>query len=201
MYELEFYLAVNTSDGLAPGLYHYDPQRHRLGRLATRTPEVAALLAGAGEATGIRPQNLQVLLILAARFQRLAWKYSGLAYALMLKHVGVVQQTMYLAATAMNLAPCAVGCGDPDLFARAAGTDYYGETSVGEFLLGSVPNQATKSSTVAKEDSKLTGERRKVKPQMNTDGHGLNRSRPIRVHPCSSVAKNPAASTKGLHGR
>ena len=56
---------------------------------------------------------------------------------LTLKHVGVVIQTMYLAATAMGLGPCAVGCGDADLFGRAAGTDYFAETSVGEFLLGS----------------------------------------------------------------
>ena len=63
---------------------------------------------------------------------------SSIAYALILKHVGVVYQTMYLAATAMGLAPCALGCGDSDAFARAAGTDYYDETSVGEFLLGSL---------------------------------------------------------------
>ena len=50
---------------------------------------------------------------------------------------GVLSQAMYLAATAMGLAPCAIGGGDADLFARAAGTDYYAETSVGEFLLGS----------------------------------------------------------------
>jgi SagB-type dehydrogenase family enzyme len=78
-----------------------------------------------------------VLLILAARFPRVAWKYESIAYALTLKHVGVVFQTMYLAATAMGLGPCAVGCGDSDRFARAAGTDYCAETSVGEFLLGS----------------------------------------------------------------
>ncbi len=59
--------------------------------------------------------------------------------ALVLKHVGVVFQTMYLAATAMGLAPCAVGLGDSDLFAQAADTDYYAETSVGEFLHGSAP--------------------------------------------------------------
>jgi hypothetical protein len=39
----------------------------------------------------------------------------------------------------MKLAPCAIGCGDSDLFARAAGTQYVEETSVGEFLLGSRP--------------------------------------------------------------
>lgn len=48
-------------------------------------------------------------------------------------------QTMYLAATAMGLAPCALGCGNADAFVRAAGTDYCAETSVGEFLLGSLP--------------------------------------------------------------
>ncbi len=41
---------------------------------------------------------------------------------------------MYLVATAMGLAPCAIGGGDADLFARAAGTDYYAETSVGSSL-------------------------------------------------------------------
>ncbi|MFN8625359.1 MAG: hypothetical protein U0587_05185 [Candidatus Binatia bacterium] len=51
--------------------------------------------------------------------------------------MGVLYQTMYLVATAMGLAPCAAGCGNADLFARAAGVDYYAETSVGEFLLGS----------------------------------------------------------------
>ena len=73
------------------------------------------------------------------RRPRIAWKYASLAYALTLKHVGVLYQTMYLAATAMGLAPCALGAGDSDLFARAAGVDYYAETSVGEFLLGSKP--------------------------------------------------------------
>lgn len=56
---------------------------------------------------------------------------------MILKNVGVLYQTMYLVATAMDLAPCALGGGDSDLFARATALDYYAETSVGEFLLGS----------------------------------------------------------------
>jgi SagB-type dehydrogenase family enzyme len=137
LYELEVYAAVNRCAGLEAGLYHYDPSGHRLNRLCGRTGEVAGLLRDAGQSTGVAEDSLQVLLILAARFPRLAWKYESIAYALILKHVGVVYQTMYLAATAMGLAPCAVGGGDADLFAKAAGTDYYAETSVGEFLLGS----------------------------------------------------------------
>jgi SagB-type dehydrogenase family enzyme len=136
LYELELYAAIQACNPLDPGLYSYDPAGHRLIRLQGRTPEVAALLRDAAESTGTPEDTLQVLLIVAARFPRVAWKYESIAYALTLKHVGVLYQTMYLTATAMGLAPCAIGGGDADLFARAAGTDYYTETSVGEFLLG-----------------------------------------------------------------
>ena len=139
LHELEFYIAVNACEGLASGLYHYEPQRHTLRRVCERTAEVGQLLSDAAASAAMPADRLQIVVVLAARFQRLAWKYASIAYALVLKHVGVVYQTMYLAATAMDLAPCALGGGDADLFARAAGTDYCAETSVGEFLLGSRP--------------------------------------------------------------
>src|SRR5205814_6728998 len=86
-----------------------------------------------------RQTRPQVYLGITARFQRVQWKYESIVYALILKHVGVLYQTMYLVATTMGLAPCALGGGNTDLFARAAGTDYYAESSVGEFILGSAP--------------------------------------------------------------
>jgi SagB-type dehydrogenase family enzyme len=137
LYELELYPVVNQCDDLAAGMYRYDPLNHRLERLSGRTPEVESLLLGASVATTIPQEQIQVLIVVASRFQRMAWKYNSLAYAATLKHVGVLYQTMYLAATAMGLAPCAIGCGDSDVFTHAAGTDYYTESSVGEFLLGS----------------------------------------------------------------
>lgn len=137
LYELEFYTAVRACRGLPGGLYHYDCLDHRLGRIDGRPRDVDGLLDEAAASAGIDAATLQVLIVLAARFERIAWKYESIAYALVLKHVGVVYQTMYLAATAMGLAPCALGCGDADLFARASGNNYYTETSVGEFLLGS----------------------------------------------------------------
>jgi SagB-type dehydrogenase family enzyme len=120
LHELEVYAVVNRCANLGQGLYYYDPARHRLIRLCGRTADVMNLLREAAQSTDTAEHNLQVLLILAARYGRVAWKYESLAYALTLKHVGVVLQTMYLAAAAMGLAPCAVGGGDADLFARAA---------------------------------------------------------------------------------
>ncbi len=137
LYELELYAAIHDCESATPGLHYYDPLHHRLCRLSGRTPEVEKLLAHAAISAQVPSERLQVLLIITARFPRIGWKYSGLAYSLILKNVGVVYQTMYLAATAMGLAPCALGSGDAYLFTLAAGTDGCEETSVGEFLLGS----------------------------------------------------------------
>ncbi len=136
LFPLEVYPLVQACNGLDPGLYHYDPAGHQLEVLAAAAPQQAMLLEHAARAAGINPASIQVLLVISARFQRVAWKYAGIAYSLILKDTGGLIQNMYLAATAMGLAPCALGLGDSDAFARAIGSNYYEETSVGEFLLG-----------------------------------------------------------------
>ena len=137
-YELELYPVVRHVAGLVPGLYRYDPQRHRLERLRGLDPPVDALLAAAATAAAV-PARPQVLLVVAARFGRVMSKYEAMAYALILKHVGVLYQVMYLVATAMGLAACALGSGSAEQFARVAGHDPLVESSVGEFMLGSCP--------------------------------------------------------------
>jgi oxazoline/thiazoline dehydrogenase len=135
-YDLELYLTVNTCEGLAAGIYYYNPLEHQLHRVAERTAQVEALLRGA-QADAELSSLPQLLITMASRFQRLSWKYSGMAYATTLKNVGVLYQTMYLVATAMGLAPCALAVSNSALFAEAVGTDYFAESAVGEFLLGS----------------------------------------------------------------
>ncbi len=76
-----------------------------------------------------------ILFTLAARIRRVSWRYQTIAYALILKNTGVLFQQMYLVATALGLAPCAIGAGDTQMFARASGLEYARETSVGEFAL------------------------------------------------------------------
>lgn len=137
-HELELYPLIQRCRGLEPGLYHYAGAEHQLVRLSEPNVHTEELLSQAVRATTLDWQP-QVLIVIAARFQRVAWTYQSIAYALTLKHVGVLVQTLYLVATAMGLAPCALGGGSADLFARAAGTDYYAESSVGEFLIGSRP--------------------------------------------------------------
>lgn len=137
LYELELHVLVRRCDGLPGGLYRYDAERHCLWARTAPLADLEALAGDAGLAAAIPQQEIQVLVVVAARVARIAWKYASIAYALVLKDVGVLYDTMYLAATAMGLAPCALGAGSADLFARAAGLDAHDEVSVGEFLLGS----------------------------------------------------------------
>jgi SagB-type dehydrogenase family enzyme len=139
LYELELYVVAASCEGLESGMYHHDPRCHRLVRVAAEREHVDALLAGAAAGAGMAADRLQVLIIIAARVPRLAWKYAGIAYAAVLKDTGALLDTMYLAATAMGLSPCALGSGDSYRFAMATGLPCVEETSVGEFLLGGPP--------------------------------------------------------------
>ena len=137
-HDLEVYVAVHRCVELAAGVYGYDPLRHALTPIAGSDERLDALLEHA-RASAVAPEPPQVLLVVTSRFARLSWKYLGVAYANTQKNVGVLLQTMYLVATAMGLAGCAVGNGDTAVFADLVGTDYFTESSVGEFMLGSLP--------------------------------------------------------------
>jgi SagB-type dehydrogenase family enzyme len=78
----------------------------------------------------------QILLTVTSRFARLAWKYSSIAYALTLKDVGALLQTLYLMAADMGLGGCAVGTSDIDLFEKTTGLPFHVEGPVGQFTLG-----------------------------------------------------------------
>jgi SagB-type dehydrogenase family enzyme len=134
-YELEFYLTVANCEGLARGFYHYDADRHALVPIAARVQEREALLAGAEFAMGA-PVAPQVLITIAARFGRVSWKYSSVAYSLILKDVGVLIQSLYMMATDMGLGGCAIGTNNIDLFEKMTGIEFHIEGPVGQFALG-----------------------------------------------------------------
>lgn len=134
-YALELYLAVNKCEGLVSGFYHYDADGHALVPIDVRQEELEALLTGAEFAMGA-PAAPQILITIAARFGRVSWKYSSIAYALVVKDVGVLMQTLYLMATDMGLGGCAIGTANISLFAKMTGIEFYVEGPVGQFVIG-----------------------------------------------------------------
>jgi SagB-type dehydrogenase family enzyme len=138
VYELELYPVVRRATGIAPGIYHYDSHGHRLGLVREPGRELVQLIRAAAYSASMQAPP-QVLIVVAARFGRLMHRYDEIPYSLILKHVGVLYQTMYLVATSMGLAACGLGAGDAMAFSDATGLDFAVESSVGEFLVGSRP--------------------------------------------------------------
>ena len=139
LYEVDVVVIAHRVSGLEPGAYLYRRGAHSLEPLEGDLADVDLLLFGAAEATGNGVTRPQALLILAARFPDLAVKYQGIAYALMLKHVGVLQATIAYTATAVGLGAVPLGTGDSDAFARATGLDYYTQGSIGEIAVSEPP--------------------------------------------------------------
>jgi SagB-type dehydrogenase family enzyme len=137
-YELELYLTVGNCMGLANGVYHYDPLDHRLEPVSADHAAADELLNTA-RMTAALDGPVQVLISMTARFRRLSMRYEGLAYRLVLMHVGVLMQNLYIVCAAMGLAPCALDAVDIDVAARAFGTDWRIEPCVGQFLVGGKP--------------------------------------------------------------
>jgi SagB-type dehydrogenase family enzyme len=140
-YPLQAYVAVHRCIGLAGGLYAYDPARHELSSVSAPEPTFDRLLAEAAGAAAVELPP-QILLVLAAQYDRMHGSYPDIAYSLILKEVGAVFQAAMLAAAAMGLAACPLGCGNSLLFAELTGVDPLVESSVGELMLGSLAEPA-----------------------------------------------------------
>lgn len=135
LYEQRFFLAIGAAEGIDAGFYLYDPARHALGSLDAAEADWRALLGDAARAMG-QDTAPPVLIMIASEFAKVRWKYSGLSYALQLKHAGVIQHALYVAATSLGLGGCALGTGNSVLFAKATGLDHLRVGPIGEFVLG-----------------------------------------------------------------
>lgn len=137
--ELELYVVANHVEGLATGAYHYDPRAHELlglaghGRPGHQDDLNRQVHAATGGALSRDPP---AIVVVTAVFARIMWKYRGIGLSLIYQDTGCLIQTLYLVATALGLAPCAVGAGDEAANARWLGLDPMVESQVGCFLVG-----------------------------------------------------------------
>lgn len=105
LHPLESFPLVTNVDGLAPGFYHYDVRRHALASIAPLDAadacEVATSLLAGQQYFGAA----HVCVFMAARFDRMHWKYRRhqKALAAVLMDAGHLSQTLYLVAAELGL--------------------------------------------------------------------------------------------------
>jgi SagB-type dehydrogenase family enzyme len=106
LYPLELYALCLRVDGLARGLYHYDPLRHVLEPLGGDVPQERL------EALTAYPELVVpagVVLFATALFWRTRFKYGLRGYRFALLEAGHVAQNVLLAAAALDAAAVPVG--------------------------------------------------------------------------------------------
>lgn len=99
LFPTELYVAVHRVDGLAEGLYHYDPENHGLTQLLEGSPSPAQL----GHAASI---PAPATLIATAVFARTGVKYGHRAYRYILADVGHLVENVRVAAGEIGFGAC-----------------------------------------------------------------------------------------------
>lgn len=105
LHATEAYVLVQRAEGLEPGIYHYLSMQHALEPMhALGQSEMRELMyrCVAGQQWF---QDVPVMVVMTARFDRLFWKYRRHAKAWRVVHldVGHLSQTMYLSAADLGL--------------------------------------------------------------------------------------------------
>lgn len=136
IHEIEFYLVVNSCEGLDPDVYYYHPLYHVLSKKNIGKRHIEKLVTNAKFAMGESATNPQILFVLTSNFDKIAWKYEKMAYRSTLISMGTIFQTLSLVATSMNLASCIVGSGDSSYFSEVLEMDSLKEGAIGEFAIG-----------------------------------------------------------------
>ncbi len=135
--ELEIYVVANQVEGLAAGAHYYDARAHDFVLVRRSDAHQEHMVRWVNEATGgLLNREPQAILVITAAFARIMWKYTGIGLGLIDRDTGCLYQTLYLVATALGLAPCAIGASEERDNARWLGLDPLVESQVGCFLLG-----------------------------------------------------------------
>ena len=113
LFPSELYVAARRIDGLAPGLYHYDPDQHRLDRLGPVPASIGAPQAADADA----------VLLLCAVFRRTGYKYHNRAYRYALADAGHLLENMRLAAHGAGMDAALLRQFDDSAAARSLGID------------------------------------------------------------------------------
>lgn len=116
-YPIEITVVVERVDGLDPGLYRYDPERHLLRPVAAGR-FTDQLTAAALSQNWMR--SAPASLVIAGVVARTASKYGARAPRYVHMEVGAVAENVYLQATALGLGTTFVGAFDDEAVSRVA---------------------------------------------------------------------------------
>jgi putative peptide maturation dehydrogenase len=129
LHPTEAYPVIRRVDGMAPGLYHYNVERHALELLEELTEAEATEYLRQATGGQAHFQHAQVAFVLTTRFRRNYWKYwmQRDQYGVLLLDAGHLSQTLYLVATELGLDAFVTAVINHDDIGARLGLDRYDE--------------------------------------------------------------------------
>jgi SagB-type dehydrogenase family enzyme len=127
LYPIETYLVVNRVEEIPRGLYHYNVKEAQLILLKDGQFGLELCRAGLGQEM---LEQAACVFVWTAIVERSKWKYRERAYRYIYMDAGHIGQTLYLAATALNLGCCTAGAFFDEEIDRIIGVDGRNEISV-----------------------------------------------------------------------
>jgi SagB-type dehydrogenase family enzyme len=127
LFPIELYTVLFNVEGAPPGVYHYDVQRHRLELVRAGNFRQEVFQAAISQEMIL---HTGLVVVLTGLFARVQWKYVDRSYRYVMLEAGHLGQNVYLAATALGLAPCGIGAYFDDDLNRLLGVDGREEATV-----------------------------------------------------------------------
>jgi len=106
LYPLELYVVAGRVEGLAQGVYHYEPERHQL--MKTSDDDVREALARAA-LSQFCVSEAPAVIVFTADYARTTKKYGNRGRRYVDMEVGYASQNVFLQAEALGLATVSVG--------------------------------------------------------------------------------------------
>jgi SagB-type dehydrogenase family enzyme len=132
LFSTELYVAARALPGLAPGLWHYDPQAHALTPL--RDASAGALLSGTVADDALR--DAPALVVATAIFRRTGRKYGDRSYRYVLADLGHALENLRVTAGALGVGTRFLAAFDESRAAQALGVDEAEEGVLAVVALG-----------------------------------------------------------------
>jgi SagB-type dehydrogenase family enzyme len=127
LYPVETYLSVRAAQDVAPGIYHFRPERFDLEYIKEGDFSGQLGMAALGQEV---VSDAQTTFIWSAVIARGRWKYRQRAYRYVYLDAGHIAQNLYLAGEALGVGVCAIGAFFDDEVNRIIGLDGTEETVI-----------------------------------------------------------------------